>query len=208
MYEILLVIQTLAQVWIALLFCNTCVFSLGISLALCAQFDILFCNIKNLEYTVALQHGRNMNEYDAQRLLALQAKINLEDLHHNVHTFPFCVEKLEDLNDLQEVARSAGENGPNNAFKKAPATNYSWQNSNSISALLHKCVEHHQHLIYCAEQLEDIHNPVCLGKFLVLTMQLCILALNVLRVRFFSLFWIKSGLNSIFQHVFGNSSCR
>lgn len=177
MYEILIVIQTIAQIAIALNFSNTCVFSLGTSLALCAQFDILFCNIKNLEYTVALQHGRRISKNDAQRLRTLQAQINVQEMQADVSTFPFCDEALDDLDDLLENA-AAGYS----SAEDMPKTDFSWEDSENITRLLRECVEHHQHLIYCADQLEFFHNPICLCKFIVLTMQLCFLALNVVSV--------------------------
>lgn len=165
---------------VAFSFCNTLIFSMGCSLAICAQFDILFCNLKNLPYTILLEQGRQMSAHDAQHLRSQQSRIRVQDLHEDSSSFPFCHEKLDDLLDLPAERPARGTKPP--PPPPQPNAHYSWEKSGSVPKHMHALIRQHQHLIYCAEQLENIHNPVCLSKFLVLTLQLCILTLNMLEV--------------------------
>lgn len=181
-YQLLLVVQTIGQLGIAITFANTCIFSLGVSCALCAQFDILFCNLQNLEHTVALlRRGAAVGGNDdgvVQRLQRLQRQSLVrggadDDADDPVAKFPFCVERPDDLRDFL----------PGNESRNATAAAAAAAGATTTTGQLYETVVHHQHLMYCADRLEAIHHPVCLVKFLVLTMQLCFLALNVLRVR-------------------------
>lgn len=153
--------------------------SIGVSTAICAQFDILCCNIKNLEHTVILQQGNKMTAQDAARLRALQSKIKQKDLDEDQFTFPFCDEQLEDLDDLPPNAAEL----KTNPTAYMHQTHYSTHDSRNVAVLLEGYIRHHQHLIHCSEKLENMLNPICLCKFLVSTIQLCILAMNVLRVQ-------------------------
>lgn len=177
-YEIFIAAQTASQAIIPILFSNSLVLSIGVSMAISAQFDILCCNIKNLEHTVILQQGKRMSGRDAARLRALQAKIKQSDLDEDAFTFPFCDERLEDLDDLPPVDATQ--------FKNHAAlmqqTQFSTHDSRNVARLLEGYIRHHQHLIHCSEKLENMLNPICLCKFLVSTIQMCILAMNVLRV--------------------------
>lgn len=175
-YEILFLIQMIAQTLVAFTFCNTLSFAMGVSLAICTQYDILFCSLKNMEHTIVRRRGRQMSARDAQRLRTLQAQINTQDMALDRSTFPFSEEKLDDLEDLP----AENDTTP---MADNDSTDFSWQDSQNVSALLHENVRHHQHLIRCAAMLENIMHPVSLFKFLVLTLQLCILAVNVLRVK-------------------------
>lgn len=185
-YEILFFIQMIAQTLVAFTFCNTLSFAMGVSLAICTQFDILFCNLKNIEHTVVLRRGRHMTARDVARLRALQAQIRPEDLAEDRFTFPFSGEQLDDLNELtvEELPeRVNASESQQQQQQHLQQSDFSWEDSRNVSILLHEYVRHHQHLIQCASKLENIMHPVSLFKFLVLTLQLCILAVNVLRVQ-------------------------
>lgn len=174
-------IQILGQAIVAIMFCNSLVFSLGISLNICAQFDILLCNLKNLEHTVVLQQGRHMTGADAKRLRRLQSQISADDLAQDRITFPHSDERLDDLNDLPPDDQTA-QSGAATTTTATAAPQFTWENSRHVNRVLHGYVRHHQHLVHCARQLEDIIHPILLCKFLVVSVQLCMLLLDVMRV--------------------------
>lgn len=158
------------------MFSNSLVFSLGVVQNICGQFDILHCNLRNLEHTFALRHGCHMSTEAARRLRHAQSKLNPKHIDES-NSFPFSIERADDLSDLPDEI--AGKSSPNSS-PQTPA--FSWQNSVAINRLLHSHVRHHQHLVHCARRLEAIIHPVLLCKFVVSTVQLCILALNVTSV--------------------------
>lgn len=111
-----------------------------------------------------------------------QTKINDDNLANDRVSFPYVrYELLDALKDLllDDGGAQTTQSGP-----AAPAAlaQYSWENSrHATGVVLHGNVRHHQHLVHCAGQLEDIIHPILLCKFLVgVRSAVRILALNVL----------------------------
>lgn len=58
MYEIIFISQTLAQLCLSFVYCASTTFGLCTSILVCAQYDILFCSIKNLHNTAMIKNGQ------------------------------------------------------------------------------------------------------------------------------------------------------
>lgn len=118
-----------------------------------------------------------------------QTKINDDDLATDRVSFPYVrYELLDALKDLLlDNDDGSGGDGGAQTTQSGPTSlaalaQYSWENSrHATGVVLHGYVCHHQHLVHCAGQLEDIIHPILLCKFLVgVRSAVRILALNVL----------------------------
>lgn len=73
------------------MFCNLVLFPFSVSLMLCGQMDILFCSIKNLEFSRIIDKGGTAHDGLREKYLEIQlssAKF--------IEKFKYCNEKLDD----------------------------------------------------------------------------------------------------------------
>lgn len=137
-----------------------------------------------------------------------QTKINDDDLATDQVSFPYVrYELLDALKDLLlDDDDGSGGDGGAQTTQSGPTAQYSWENSrHATGVVLHGYVRHHQHLVHCAGQLEDIIHPILLCKFLVgVRSAVRILALNVLTM---SVWGVGVGGHDIHVHQTHSSNC-
>ncbi|EDW84317.1 uncharacterized protein Dwil_GK14075 [Drosophila willistoni] len=122
-----------------------------LSLLLLAQFDVLYCSLKNLDAHAMLLSGQN-----AKFLGALQKKLLLDPSNCELNQYALLKEHPTDLFPLT-LAK---------------------QRSRPDSALRHgfiQCILLHRFILRCAAELENLFSPYCLVKSLQITLQLCLL---------------------------------
>ncbi|ALC45365.1 Or85e [Drosophila busckii] len=123
-------------------------------LLLLAQFDVLYCSLKNLDAHARLRSGATL-----QTLRTLQRQLLLSDASCELNQYAML---QEHATELQLLRRQQAQ---------LPST----QLSDAARAALVDCVRHHRFILSCAEELEALFSPYCLVKSMQITMQLCLL---------------------------------
>ncbi|XP_016926149.4 putative odorant receptor 85e [Drosophila suzukii] len=122
-----------------------------LSLLLLAQFDVLYCSLKNLDAHAKLLSGESVNG-----LRILQDELLLKDSTRELNQYAVLKEHPTDLLIMSAKSRCLGRG---NVFHSA----------------LVECVRLHRFILHCAVELENLFSPYCLVKSLQITFQLCLL---------------------------------
>lgn len=174
MYEILFVIHTIAQFELALVFCTPSAFTLSASIMICGQFDVLFCSLKNLMHTAMIHNG---NYIDV--LCKARSQLDLTDDAQKTNYY-ICNEKPDDQFETHSGHRIAGPKLTNRRYCAKDA--YQMELVPELERALNDCIRHHQGIVECCKNLEDIASPFVLVKSIEISFQICILALTFMKV--------------------------
>lgn len=174
MYEFVFVIQTFAQIELALVFCTSSAFTLSASIMICGQFDVLFCSLKNLMHTAMIHNGSC-----SDLLSKAKAALDLTD-EAQKSNFYICSEKPDDqfetylLRPKCPARHTKRRYGPNDTYQMELVPD--------LERALNDCIRHHQVIVECCKKLEDIASPFVLVKSIEISFQICILALTFMKV--------------------------
>ncbi|KAL7730913.1 hypothetical protein ACLKA6_014156 [Drosophila palustris] len=124
-----------------------------LSLLLLAQFDVLYCSLKNLD-----AHARLLSGESLMKLSALQSELLLDDASCELGQYALLKEHATDLHRL-----TCKRLRPFPSLQSA-----------AHSGLV-ECVRLHRFILECAAELEQLFSPYCLCKSLQITIQLCLL---------------------------------
>ncbi|XP_034664913.1 putative odorant receptor 85e [Drosophila subobscura] len=122
-------------------------------LLLLAQFDVLYCSLKNLDAHAKLLSGETIRGLGILQRDLLQSPSTRELNQYAV--------LQEHPTDLLRISTGAGSHrlGQVKAFHGA----------------LVECVRLHRFILYCGAELENLFSPYCLVKSMQITIQLCLL---------------------------------
>ncbi|XP_022209647.2 putative odorant receptor 85e [Drosophila obscura] len=123
----------------------------GVCLLMLAQFDVLYCSLKNLD-----AHSKLLSGETIRGLGLLQ-----EELLQGAST-----RELNQYAVLQEH--------PTDLLRISPGSHHLGQVKVFHSALV-ECVRLHRFILYCCAELENLFSPYCLVKSMQITLQLCLL---------------------------------
>ncbi|XP_037045713.1 putative odorant receptor 85e [Bradysia coprophila] len=167
--------QCFGQIQVALAFANSDIIIVCLVLLIVGQYDILFCSLKNVQYTAIMLNGLEKNRVE---LKAFQNQILMDDEERNQYYYSY--EQREDLDDDESTsldfkemeARLKGTRFSDNRATDTFLTEY----QNELSVALRECIIHHQNLVKVCGMLEWFYNPIVLVKSLQVTLQICNLA--------------------------------
>lgn len=174
MYEFVFVIQTIAQIELALVFCTSSAFTLSASIMICGQYDVLFCSLKNLLNT-AMVHNGNCGDL----LSRAKATLDLTD-ERQKSSFYICNEKPDDQFETYLTRTMGPVRHPKRRY--GPNDNYQMELVPDLERALNDCIRHHQVIVECCRKLADIASPFVLVKSIEISFQICILALTFMKV--------------------------
>ncbi|XP_062123227.1 putative odorant receptor 85e [Drosophila sulfurigaster albostrigata] len=152
-YPLVYAIQLYGQIIVGAAFGYGGLMFVTFSLLLLAQFDVLYCSLKNLD-----AHARLLSGETLQQLHALQCHLLLDDATCELGQYAML---REHATDLQKMTRKRMQPAP--SLKRAAHDG------------LVECVRLHRFILNCAAELEQIFSPYCLCKSLQITVQLCLL---------------------------------
>ncbi|KAM7362742.1 odorant receptor 83a-like [Cochliomyia hominivorax] len=177
-YETMYFLQFIGQIQIAAAFCGSSGFHMVLSILISGQYDILFCSLKNILATVAVDRNATKSE--------------LRDLFkHQEFTKPerneyFCSKEITcRIDTLVHIAKMKKRQDYRfifpNPFKK------SIKHQNTIMTQhqhfqLHfrnafkKCVDHHRYIMECLNKMESFYSPIWFFKMGEVILAMCLLA--------------------------------
>ncbi|KAH8407765.1 hypothetical protein KR222_001998, partial [Zaprionus bogoriensis] len=124
-----------------------------LALLLLAQFDVLYCSLKNLD-----AHARLLSGESLEHLTELQQNVLLDADTCELGQYAMLEEHAS---DLQRITIQ----------RRLPALSL----AKAAHSGLVECVRLHRFVLDCAAELEQLFSPYCLVKSLQITIQLCLL---------------------------------
>lgn len=170
-FPVAYVLQIFCQIQVGLNYGLSSGIFMSMVIAICGQYDILYCSLKNIRYTAMIRNGVNRTE-----LVQFQKALEFEKVEINQYYNAF--EFLEDLNDFKDVTKSRPK-----LLKST--VNYLSEYSDELSESLAECVRHHQMILKFCEMLENFYNKFVLVKLLEASFLICFLAYLASSVRAF-----------------------
>ncbi|KAH8359100.1 hypothetical protein KR093_004277, partial [Drosophila rubida] len=152
-YPLVYAVQLYGQLIVGATFGYGGLMFVTLSVLLLAQFDVLYCSLKNLD-----AHARLLSGASLQQLHALQRQLLLDAATCELGEYAMLQEHAA---QLQQMTRQR--------LQHAPSLQHA-----AHSGLV-ECVRLHRFILECADELEHLFSPYCLCKSLQITMQLCLL---------------------------------
>lgn len=171
MYEIVFFVQAVAQFQLPIVFCTCSSVFLSSAVLIAAQYDVLFCSLKNLQFTAMIGSGKYR-----QHLRKASKNLNLKD-DAQASSFFIALETV----DTELEAYLSEEAMHLHKKRTGPNDTYLMELVPDLEEALNECIRHHQAIVRCCDKLEDVASPFILVKSIELSFQICILALTFMK---------------------------
>ncbi|XP_037048851.1 putative odorant receptor 85e [Bradysia coprophila] len=177
-YEILMILQSIAQVNVGFGFLICVNFGVVIAMLIGTQYDILAVSNKNILHTAMFNAGR------ISELRKLQEKHEI--LYDDSNVYYMSKEEMDNLDD--GVNPTPVQNGSLNckSLTTKPSSSSPKDSHpklyNELRDALRENVLHHQTIIEAHRILEDIMSPIILVKYTQVTTLLCTLFVTILKI--------------------------
>ncbi|XP_030374168.1 putative odorant receptor 85e [Scaptodrosophila lebanonensis] len=156
-YASIYVTQLYAQIMVGSTFSSNGALFVSLCVLLLAQYDVLYCSLKNLDAHASLLAGESLSG-----LRKLQLELLASPAASELQQYVFLEEHMTNLEVFASMQRlGVGE----------PAINM----KTGLHMALVECVQLHRFIVDSCAELERLFNPYCLVKSLQITIQLCLL---------------------------------
>ncbi|XP_075167250.1 odorant receptor 83a [Haematobia irritans] len=160
-YETIYFLQSVGQIQVAAAFSASSGFHMVMAILMSGQYDVLFCSLKNILATVAVQMGTTKE--DLIKLRNLQ-----EFAEPEINEYYCSIEESCDVNTLgYSTEREETRRRPSVASKDFKR---SFRNS------FKNCIEHHWYILDCLKNMEIFYNPIWFFKTGEVILLMCLVA--------------------------------
>nr|AID61225.1 odorant receptor [Calliphora stygia] len=151
-YEILYFLQSVGQIQVAASFSASSGFHMVLSILISGQYDILFCSLKNILATVAI----NRKNMDLSMLYELQ-----ESEAEEINEYYCSKEIICDVNTLIRHKTT---------YEERHDFRYHFRNA------FKNCADHHRYIVECLKKMDDFYSPIWFFKTGEVIFLMCLVA--------------------------------
>ncbi|KAM7361934.1 odorant receptor 83a-like [Cochliomyia hominivorax] len=183
-YEILYFLQSVGQFQVASAFCGSSGFHMILSILISGQYDILFCSLKNILATVAIE--RNASKSELRNLhkqqLFTKPEVNeffcSKEITCKIDTFTQSTTSNQCRNFRLHFRNPFKKSVNYQSFTRTQDQDFSFHFRNAFK----KCVDHHRYILECLNKMESFFSPIWFLKTGEIISVMCLLAFISVKV--------------------------